>query len=174
MTLSNSVALVACLVLFPALTAYAAATDLLRMTISNRLCLVLAAGFVVLAVAIGMPWQMFVMHLAAGLVVLLLFFGLFAAGWIGGGDAKLAAATALWFGFEPLLGYLLMTAILGGLLTWLLLQLRQAPLPVLVREAPWAQRLHAAKTGIPYGLAMAPAALLVLPETPLFHLAFAA
>lgn len=172
--MSNSVALVACLVIFPALTAYAAATDLFRMTISNRLCLALASGFLVLAVAIQMPWPMFLMHLAAGFVVLLFFFGLFAAGWIGGGDAKLAAATALWFGFEPLMGYLLMTALLGGLLTWLLLQMRQAPLPALIRDEHWAQRLHAAKTGIPYGLAMAPAALLVLPETPIFQLAFAA
>ncbi len=81
MTLSNSVALIACLVLFPARTAYAAATDLLRMTISNRLCLMLAAGFVVLAIAIGMPWQMFLMHLVAGFVVPApVLFGLFAAG----------------------------------------------------------------------------------------------
>ena len=50
-------------------------------------------------------------------------------GWIGGGDAKLAAATALWFGFDHLLDYLLYASLFGGALTLVLLQFRQWPLP---------------------------------------------
>ena len=56
-------------------------------------------------------------------------------GWIGGGDAKVAAAAALWFGFAHLLNYLVYASLFGGALTLLLLQFRQWPLPyVLVRS----------------------------------------
>src|SRR5262249_52418386 len=52
--------------------------------------------------------------LAAGCVVLVAAFSLFARGVIGGGDAKLAAATALWLGFDHLLPYLLYASLIGG------------------------------------------------------------
>src|SRR4030088_3628311 len=84
------------LMLFPALMAFAASSDLLTMTISNRVSLILAGGFFALAVFGGMSTTEILLHLGAGGVVLLLAFGFFARGWIGGGDAKLAAATALW------------------------------------------------------------------------------
>src|SRR5690349_4284933 len=90
------------LLLFPSLMAFAAVSDLMTMTISNRISLLLVAGFIVLAALGGMSLFAISMHLAAGAAVLAFAFGCFAAGWIGGGDAKLAAATALWFGFEHL------------------------------------------------------------------------
>src|SRR5882757_1334498 len=77
--------------LFPAALAYAAASDLLTMTIPNRLVLAVAVLFVVLAPLSGMGWPAFGMHFAAGAGVLVLGFACFALGWIGGGDAKLAA-----------------------------------------------------------------------------------
>src|SRR5215467_8085844 len=88
------------LLLFPALMAFAASSDLFTMTISNRLSLALAGGFILLVLTTGMPLPAIGMHLAAGAVVLVISFGFFTRGWIGGGDAKLAAATALWFGFD--------------------------------------------------------------------------
>ncbi len=166
-----SIGIIACLIVFPALTAYAAATDLLRMTISNRLCGALIMAFIALAVWAGLPGEQWLMHVAASALVLVICFGFFAAGWMGGGDAKLAAATALWFGFEPLLNYAVLASFLGGMLTILLLQMRGAPLPSFMLGWPWAVRLHGAKTGIPYGLALAPAALFVLPETDIWKLA---
>src|SRR5207247_6284366 len=86
------------LMLFPAMMAFAASSDLLTMTISNRVSLVLTGGFFALAVASGMGGIDMLMHLAAAAIVLVVSFICFARGWIGGGDAKLAAATALWFG----------------------------------------------------------------------------
>jgi prepilin peptidase CpaA len=169
--LDTTIGIVACLIVFPALTAYAAATDLLRMTISNRLCLALIIAFTGLALWVGLPGQQWLMHLAAAALVLVVCFGFFAAGWMGGGDAKLATATALWFGFEPLLNYAVLASFLGGMLTMLLLQMRGAPLPSFMLSWPWAVRLHGAKTGIPYGLALAPAALFVLPDTDIWRLA---
>jgi prepilin peptidase CpaA len=82
------------LLLFPALMAFAASSDLLTMTISNRLSLALAGGFFLLALVTGMTLYAFGMHLAAATVVLVVAFIFFSQGWIGGGDAKLVAATA--------------------------------------------------------------------------------
>jgi prepilin peptidase CpaA len=89
----------------------------------------------------------------------------FAFGWIGGGDAKVAAAAALWFGFDHLLEYLLYASLFGGALTLLLLQFRQWPLPYALAGQAWLLKLHAKESGIPYGIALAIGALLVYPET---------
>lgn len=153
------------LMLFPALMAFAASSDLLTMTISNRISLLLAVIFLGLALAIGMHADEIAAHIAAGLVVLLVAFVFFALGWIGGGDAKLAAATALWLGWPHLLEYLLYASLIGGALTVGLLELRRHPLPRAIAGMPWAERLHQPKGGIPYGIALAAAALLVYPYT---------
>ena len=164
-------ALVMMLVVFPAAMAYAAASDLVSMTISNRLCLVLLAGFVVCAATLGLSWPQLGWHLAAGGLVLVICFGMFAAGWVGGGDAKLAAVTALWFGFDQLMPYLAIAAIGGGILTLALLQIRSLPLPTVAHGWSWARRLHSPMEGVPYGIALAFAALLILPETALWRAA---
>lgn len=152
--------------LFPAAMAFAAASDLVSMTISNRVSLALFAGFFLVAWLAGMGWGDIGRHLLAGTVVLVVAFGFFSQGWIGGGDAKLAAATALWFGFSHLLlEYLLIASIAGGALTLLLLQWRRFPMPEWLVRQEWIARLHDLKTGIPYGIALAIAGLMVYPET---------
>ena len=156
---------VARLLLFPALMAFAAASDLLTMTISNRVSLALAAGFLVLALASGMEPSEILSHLGAGVGVLAASFVCFAFGWIGGGDAKVAAAAALWFGFGHLLNYLVYASLFGGALTLLLLQFRQWPLPYPLAGQAWLLKLHAKESGIPYGIALAIGALVVYPET---------
>jgi prepilin peptidase CpaA len=153
------------LLLFPALMAFAASSDLFTMTISNRLSLALAAGFVLLALATGMSWPAVGMHLAAAALVLVVAFVFFTQGWIGGGDAKLAAATALWFGFDYLLNYMIYASLFGGALTLLLLQFRKLPLPQALARQEWIQRLHDQGGGVPYGIALAAAALTVYPHT---------
>jgi prepilin peptidase CpaA len=153
------------LLLFPAMMAFAASSDLLTMTISNRVSLALAGGFLVLALMTGMAPPDVAWHFAAGMLVLVIAFTLFAGGWIGGGDAKLAAATALWLGFDQLLAYALYASLIGGLLTLVIVQLRTMPLPTLLAGRPWAERLHRMDTGIPYGIALAASALLVYPHT---------
>lgn len=156
---------IARLLIFPALMAFAAASDFLTMTISNRISLLLVAGFVALAVLGGMSPQAISMHFIAAFVVLTFAFICFALGWIGGGDAKLAAAAALWFGFEHVTMYLAYSGLIGGFLTLLLLQFRQWPLPASLVSQEWAQRLHDSKGGVPYGIALAIGALLIYPDT---------
>lgn len=155
--------------LFPAVMAFAAASDLLTMTISNRVSIALALGFFLAAFLIGMPYAEMGEHMLAALIVLAVAFTCFAFGWIGGGDAKLASATALWFGFSHLMDYLLLAALLGGGLTLVLLALRQWPLPSVFARQPWIARLHAVNSGIPYGIALAIAGLMVYPDTAFIH-----
>lgn len=153
------------LFLFPALMAFAAASDLFTMTIPNRVSLLLIAGFFVLAGFGGMPLPQIGMHVAAGLTVLVAAFACFAFGWIGGGDAKVAAAAGLWFGFSQLTNYLVYASLIGGALTLLLLEFRRWPLPYALGSQAWLLRLHHKETGIPYGIALALGALLIYPET---------
>jgi prepilin peptidase CpaA len=156
---------IARLLLFPSLLAFAAVSDLLTMTISNRVSLALAAGFFVLALLGGMGPSDMLLHAGAGAAVLTVAFACFAMGWVGGGDAKIAAAAALWFGFGHLMNYLLYASLFGGALTLLLLQFRQWPLPYVLAGQPWLLRLHAKETGIPYGIALALGALITYPDT---------
>jgi len=153
------------LTLFPATMAFAASSDLFTMTIANRVSLILIGGFGLLGVMTGMSANDMLLHVGAGASVLVVGFTLFSFGWIGGGDAKLAAATALWFGFNHLFDYLIYSSILGGVLTLLLIQFRMFPLPHVLAGRDWIERLHRRGGGIPYGIALAAAALLVYPHT---------
>jgi prepilin peptidase CpaA len=127
--------------------------------------LVVIAGFVLLAIVMNIPLAQVGMHLVAALLVLAITFGFFSRGWIGGGDAKLAAATALWFGFGNLLEYSLYASLIGGALTLLILQFRLMTLPPFLEHRKWVARLHHEEAGVPYGIALATAALLVYPHT---------
>jgi len=153
------------LLLFPALMAFAASSDLLTMTISNKLSIALAAGFLLLALVTGASLSIVAMHLGAAALVLTVGFVCFSFGWIGGGDAKLAAAIALWFGFDYLLVYLVYASLFGGALTVILIQFRLLPLPAMLARQQWILRLHEKGAGVPYGIALAAAALAVYPQT---------
>jgi prepilin peptidase CpaA len=156
------------LFVFPALMAFAASSDLFTMRISNRLVLLLVAGFALAAVVTGMPLDQVGLHMAAGLVVLAVGFTCFAFGWIGGGDAKLAAATTLWLGFGLTLPYLMYAGVLGGALTLLILLLRRFPLTPFLARYRWLERLHSPTSGVPYGIALAIAGMLVYTNSTIF------
>jgi prepilin peptidase CpaA len=154
---------------FPMLMAFAAFSDLLTMRISNRLVLVLAAGFFIVAFSIHLPVEQIAMHFAGAALVLVVAFCFFAFGWIGGGDAKLAASTTLWLGFGMTLPYVVYASILGGALTFTLLFVRRFPLPMTLTRFRWVERLHDKNTGVPYGIALAAAGLLTYSDTTIFH-----
>lgn len=161
------------LVLFalPALLAIAAGWDLASFTIPNFIQLALIAVFVVLVFALGMSPGVFSMHLLAGLAGLALGFALFAFGFIGGGDAKLFACVALALGLHDFLAYALMASIMGGALTLCLLAGRRLPLPGFLASQGWILRLHDQREGIPYGVALALGAFVILPHTEIFRAA---
>ena len=157
--------LTAFLLFFPAVMAMAGSMDLLTMTIPNKLTLVLAALYFPLALWLGVPLHDIGVNLSCGFVVLVLSFGFFSLGWIGGGDAKLAAATALWLGWGSLLDYGLSAAIYGGVLTVVLILGRKMALPAWMSKQEWIARLHNPRTGVPYGIALAVAGIMMYPQT---------
>ncbi|WP_206456346.1 A24 family peptidase [Aurantimonas marina] len=146
--------------IFPFAMIYAACSDLVSMTIANRVSLILVVVFPVAAVAAGMPIGLISLHLGIGLLCLAVTYGFFAAGWMGGGDAKLLAATAVWFGPTiQLVEFLLLGAIYGGMLTIALLISRAQLAPV--TGIDFVDRLLDQDTGIPYGIAIGLAGLTV-------------
>ena len=153
------------LLIFPSVMAFAASSDLFTMTISNRISMILIAGFAALAIGSGMSASDILNHAGAGGLVLAVTFTFFLCGWIGGGDAKLASATALWLGWAQLFDYLLYASLLGGVLTLALLEFRKYAMPSLLNGKPWAERLHEPTGGVPYGIALAIAALVVYPSS---------
>lgn len=150
---------------FAACMLTAALTDLTSMTIRNALVIALLVAYAVLAPLAGVGLSQFSMALLAGLGVLGAGFLIFALGWVGGGDVKLAAATVLWLGADQALPYLLYAAVIGGVFTLALLQFRMLPLPASWLGRDWVTRLHGQATGVPYGVALAAAGLAVLPNT---------
>ena len=159
------------LIVLPALLALAAGWDIASFTIPNFLQLALIGAFAVFVVATGMAPAAIAGHLLAGFLGLAIGFALFALGYIGGGDAKLFACVVLWLGFSNLMDYAVVASIMGGALTLVILGLRQMPLPVVLTAQPWILRLHDAKGGIPYGVALAAGAFLILPQTEIFKIA---
>ncbi len=153
------------LLLFPALMAFAASSDLFTMTISNRVSLALVGGFFVMALAAGMPGMLILSHLSAASIVLAVTFVFFARGWIGGGDAKLAAATALWIGFDQSVELSALRLAVRRRPDLAMIRFRLVPLPALLAKQEWVLRLHRLDAGVPYGIALAASALCVYPET---------
>ncbi len=163
------------LVIFPFCMVYAAISDMITMTIANRVSILLVVTFLAVAPLTGMPLDQIGMHLLAGLLVLTVTFTLFAFGTMGGGDAKLLAATALWMGLGvPLMQYVVFGAVAGGLLTLAILVYRRSPLSDVTGGFVLLQKFADHRAGIPYGVALGAAGLWVFPTSPLGLWAIAA
>jgi prepilin peptidase CpaA len=158
------------LVLYAVVLIHAALQDATTLKIRNQVVGTLLGGFLVLAPLAGFALAEIAVHAAVAGGVLLATFALFSFGWIGGGDAKLAAAIALWLGLDQTLAFVVYSTLIGGGLALLLLAFRAVPLPQLAHERAWVARLHSPRAGLPYALAMAPAGLLAFPSTPWFSL----
>lgn len=154
------------LAVFPIMVMIAALKDLSSYTIPNWISVALLAGFAPAALAAGLSWEEVALHAAVGGVALLVGIGMFALKWIGGGDAKLFSAAALWLGLAALPVFLVWTAVAGGGLTLGLLAARKiyALSPFLARPA-WIKSLLAPKGDVPYGVALAAGALLAFPQS---------
>lgn len=155
-------------VVFPFCMVFAAVSDTLSMTIANRVPLLLLAVFAVVAPLTGMDWATYGWHFAAGALVLAVTFGLFALGGMGGGDAKLLSATAVWMGFNfHLVEYLVVSTFLGGLLTVAILAYRRSALAVYTGQNMFLRNFANPKGGIPYGIALGVGGLATYPGSPL-------
>ena len=156
------------LIVFPLLMIFAAFSDLLTMTIPNRVSLLLVAAYLILAAYLRVPLETMGSHVSAGLAMLVLTFVMYRFAWIGGGDAKLAAATALWLGWGLLAQYGMAASLIGGALTLAILELRRHDLPQCLLSVEFVARLADQSGGVPYGVALACAALFVYPQSVLW------
>ena len=147
--------------------------DLTTFTIPNWISLALLALFPVLALAAGLSLSDAGLHLAVGAAALAVGIALFAGGIVGGGDAKLFAALALYMGVQSIAPYVFAVAVTGGALAVTLLVLRSTALSVLFIRLPWMHKLSSPGVGVPYGVAIAAGGLMALPATQLFALASA-
>jgi prepilin peptidase CpaA len=155
-------------VCFPALVLTAAARDAISFTIPNWISLALLALFPVAGLAAGVPLGALGLHAGIGAAALVAGMAMFALRWIGGGDAKLMAAVALWLGWPAITTFLLVAAMAGGALALALLSLRAPALRVVVLGGPrWVSRLAQPGEGVPYGVAIAVGALVAFPASPL-------
>ena len=160
-------------VIFPLCLAIAAFSDLFTMTIPNRVSAILIGAFIVVAPLAGLSLAIIGMHLLAGVVVFAVCFTLFALGIMGGGDAKLLTASAVWFGFNSsLMTFVLYVSIVGGLLTLLILMMRKQENAILASGLPVPPLLFTAKK-IPYGIAIGLGGFLAYPSSPLMQAALA-
>lgn len=162
------------LLAFPVLVIVAALRDMVSYTIPNWISLALLAAFPVAALACGLPLLAVGAHLGVGGVVLIVGMGLFALGWMGGGDVKLLAAAALWMGPPSVLHLILYTALAGGALSVVLVMVRSSTLrPLLILGPAWLNRLTTQGESVPYGLAIAIGALAAFSASPLVTLILA-
>jgi len=153
------------LAVFPACMLLACYTDATSMTIPNKIILVCLAGFAIVTLITGMEFSQIGWHIGVGVAVLAAGFGLFSINAIGGGDAKLMAVTALWLGPQDLSAYLIAAAVLGGVLTLILILFRSWPMPVSLIQVGWVGRLHSKNLGVPYGVALGPAGIYAFLES---------
>ena len=155
-------------VVFPFCMLFAAISDMLSMTIANRVPVLLLATFAVVAPLTGMDWATYGWHFAAGGLVLAITFGLFALGGMGGGDAKLLAGTAVWMGLNiHLMEYLVTSTIIGGVLTLAILIYRKSPLAAYTGHNRLLRHFADETVGVPYGIALGLGGLITFPDSPL-------
>ena len=150
---------------FAALMIAAAVVDFRRLVIPNGLVVALCVLWLLHIEGTRGPVPAVAFFAAAG-ATLVLAGGvlLFERGWIGGGDVKLFAVAALWTGAGALPRLLILTALIGGGLALVFLT-PLGPRLIAVRAglpvSAAGGALRVGRTPIPYGVAIAAAALIV-------------
>ncbi|CAI8969708.1 MULTISPECIES: A24 family peptidase [Burkholderia] len=122
--------------------------DLRERRVSNRAVLAFAMLYVIAAALVREGLAPFAGHVATAAAMLVMFGALRHAGWLGGGDVKLAAAVFLWAGPPLALPVLTIVGASGAacglaMLAGVARQRRVAPAHPMVTR------------GVPYGVALA-------------------
>src|SRR5437764_14899240 len=145
---------------FAVVMAIAAYEDFRRLVIPNLLPAVLCVAWPVhFAAAPSLFGAMTAVGCA--LAVFIVGAALFARGFLGGGDVKLLTAATLWCGAAGTPSLLVLTGILGGVLTLFLLLPFGAQLAAAGRALLGPAAIDTSKS-VPYGVAIAGAALIVV------------
>lgn len=154
------------LVAFCGAMIWAGIGDVRTFLITNKLNMLIAGSFLVLALPMGLDLNELAAHIGIGLVTTLIGLAMFLVGVYGGGDAKLTGAAALWLGPAAMMPFILYTAIAGGVLVIVLMLGRQlARYFGLPKNPRWARRLLRKSAAVPYGVALGIGAILATPYT---------
>ncbi len=150
---------------FPLMVVMAGISDFFTLKIPNWLNAVIAVSVIPFVLFSDMPMELFAWHIIAGLVAFVAGFVLFAANLIGGGDAKMLAACAVWVGWDALIPFAVITVFAGGALVvamkvWVFFADRKDN-----KGMDWAQGLLSKKPQLPYGIAIASGGVMVFPAT---------
>ncbi len=150
---------------FPLLIIAAGINDYFTFKIPNWLNALIALSVIPFALFFPMPGEVFAWHVVAGIVAMIAAFTVYAMGLIGGGDAKMIGACALWVGWEALMSFMIVTVIAGGVLAlamtvWGYLSTKQE-----ADVGEWAKNLFSKKPDLPYGIAIAAGGIIVFPGT---------
>ena len=144
---------------FATLLIAAAYSDLRRFEIPNAISIALVLLYpVFLLTGSGITHP--VIAVAIAVAAFLIGGGLFAAGWLGGGDVKLFAAVALWVSPAGFPDFLVGTALFGGVLALILMTKHGATLAGRFQIAPPVAAMSALKRPMPYGVAIAVAGIV--------------
>ena len=147
------------LALLAAMLVWIAVVDVRTYTISDRINVAIALLAPVYWLAAGVPlWPDAAIRVGVGVVVFMLFAGMFYLNVMGGGDVKLAGALALWFTPYETLTLIVVMSIAGGLLT-------------LVVLAGHRLRRKEGRPEVPYGVAIAVGGMWLLAQRFLNHFA---
>lgn len=151
---------------FLALLMWAAACDIARMEIPNRISVLLALSYPPIAYLAGAPLDQIGWHLLYGAAALAIGFIMFQLSIFGGGDAKVLAGSVVWTGLGALQPFLLVTCLAGGGLALLLILARRLLKPAPHRPA-FLNKLLDRNTGAPYAVAIAIGGIYAAPALPL-------
>lgn len=151
----------------PALVIVAGLKDLTSMKIPNWISVALIVAFFPAALVVGLSPMTVATHVGVSVLALVVGAGLFALRWIGGGDAKLMAASCMWLGLAGSGVFLLYTGLMGGLFCLVLMIARTHSRPYLSGAPGWVANLMEPKGDIPYGVAIAVGGLMAYPASPL-------
>jgi len=157
---------------YPAALIIAAANDLYEFKIPNWVSVLLIISYFAAAIVLKPELQSLFEGVMLAMGALVVGFILFARNVIGGGDAKLFAATALWVGLSGFSAFLLNMALAGAFLALFLIIFRKAPPLPIYAHAPWLLRLHQTPRDIPYAVAICAGGLLSFQQTLYFQLTF--
>lgn len=150
---------------FPLMVVMAGISDFFTLKIPNWLNGLIAVSVVPFVLFAGMPMEVFAWHVIAGLAAFAGGFILFSANIIGGGDAKMLAACAVWVGWDLLVEFAFVTAFAGGALViaiklWVFFADHKDK-----KGMEWASNFLSKKPQLPYGIAIAAGGVIVFPAS---------
>lgn len=144
----------------------AAWSDFNSMTIPNMYSALIAVSFLPAFAFVNLfapeaeYFSSLLSHFVALGIVFAITYALFATKTLGGGDAKLCSAYALWVGVQGLAPLLFFMGLVGGILGLLTLGLAKRKVVEKPKKDSWLDKAQKGQREVPYGIAITAGAIL--------------